>query len=135
MKLLTGIIEGGSGGASPRTSEVIDELRELTGFRELRSGTLNVRLKEPHTFREDFCFTRDKRREPDPKEEDWFFEVCRVSRAGRSTKALILRTSRNFHGDCVLEVMAEEKLRDWLPANDSDSVQVEIYETSDEVSL
>ena len=133
MKILTGIVRPGTRGATPRTSDVIDEIRERTGFRGLRAGTLNVTLAEPHTFRPDFTLLNSERREPDHKGEDWSFEVCRIGRHGRSLPTLILHTSTNFHGDNVLEIMAEEHLRDWLPANDDDRVEVTVYENAEEI--
>jgi CTP-dependent riboflavin kinase len=132
MKILMGKVGSGVSVASPITSNVIDEIRERTGFRGLRAGTLNVKLPEPHPTRGDFYLRNSERRKPERGGEDWSFEICRVGRHGRSLKALILRTSTNFHGDNMLEIMAEEYLRDWLPVKDGDSVDVTVYENADE---
>jgi CTP-dependent riboflavin kinase len=40
---------------------------------------------------------------------------------------LILRTATNYHKDDVLEIMAEEHLRSWLPVIDGDEVEVTIF--------
>jgi hypothetical protein len=41
-----------------------------------------------------------------------------------------MRNTTNTHGDCVLEIMAEVKLRDQLGLVDGDSVTITIDEAS-----
>jgi Domain of unknown function DUF120 len=85
-------------------------------------GTLNVRLAHPHKHRADF--TLRGRDWPKPDREDWFFEECKLTRGDRTIDALILKTTADFWGPKVLEVMAEEHLRSWLPVADGQEVEI-----------
>ena len=103
----------------------MDVIRRLTGFPRLRPGTLNVRVEKPHVHRRDHTLSSNDR--PDGYGEDWYFELCRISRGQRGLGALILRTATNHHGDCVLEIMAEEQLRTWLRVSDGEEVEVTTF--------
>jgi len=104
--------------------DVMTMIRERTGFSNLKAGTLNVRLDQPHVHRADYTLAKEER--TDGSQEDWRFELCRVSRNDIGVRALILRTTTNYHGNCVLELMAEHGLRDFFKLNEGDEVQVEV---------
>jgi CTP-dependent riboflavin kinase len=103
----------------------IAEIREATGYNSLIPGTLNVKLDASHTLRSDFHLPREQR--TDGRNEDLDFERCRLVMQHGTVRALIARTSTNFWGDEVLEIMAEEHLRSRYGLNDKDQVSVEIW--------
>lgn len=84
-----------------------------------------MKVEKPHVHRRDYTLPSADR--PDRYPEVWFFELCRISRGQHGIRALILRTAANHHGDCVLEIMAEEQLRSWLPVIDGEEVEVTIF--------
>jgi CTP-dependent riboflavin kinase len=67
----------------------------------------------------------------DKLNEDLLFERCQVLLDGVRVPAWIARPSRNFHGDYVLEIMAEERLRQRYGLKDNDNIYVQVFlETS-----
>jgi CTP-dependent riboflavin kinase len=121
-----GRVRADTGTASKVMPElVMDVIRRQTGFPRLRPGTLNVKVEKPHAHRKDYTLLPADR--PDRYREVWYFELCRISRRQHGIRALILRTAANYHGDCVLEIMAEEQLRSWLPVIDGEEVEVTIF--------
>lgn len=122
MPIVRGTVQPGSRGATRRMPAVIDQICKLTGYPNLQIGTLNVRLDHPHKHRADFTLRGCDWPKPDP--EDWFFEKCKITRGGRTLEALILKTTTDYHGPTVLEVMAEEHIRSWLPVADGQEVEI-----------
>jgi CTP-dependent riboflavin kinase len=104
------------------------EIREVTAY-SLISGTLNVKLDVPHTLRSDFRLPRERR--TDGRPEDLDFERCRLVMRRGNVRALIARTSTNFWGDEVLEIMAEEHLRLGYGLIDRDQISVEVWVGAD----
>lgn len=98
----------------------IGDIRRVTGRDNLHPGTLNVRLDVPHGLRVDHTLRKEER--TDRRPEDLYFECCSILWRGRIVPALIARTSVNFHGDYVLEIMAE-----WVDdIQTGDSIEVEV---------
>jgi hypothetical protein len=64
--------------------------------------------------------------------EAMWFERCRLRRDNKSIRALIIRTSTDYHGFSMLEIMAECDLRDFFSLKDGDEVQVEVFDSFDE---
>jgi CTP-dependent riboflavin kinase len=106
-KILSGRIEAGCGDAK---NWGISEIRSVTGYSNLKKGTLNVRLGAEHILRPDYELSRRDR--GDGRDEDLCFERCCLVIDACRVPALIARTSRNYWGLSVLEVMAEEMLRE-----------------------
>jgi hypothetical protein len=104
-KILSGHIVQGCGDAV--NWPMADILKKVGScFRHLHPGTLNVKLDaNSHTLRPDFKLHRDERSDKAVRHEDLGFECCRLVTEGGSLKALIARTSTNYHGDRVLEIM------------------------------
>src|ERR1700688_167218 len=122
-KTLRGRIEAGCGNAG-RTWD-ISEIQRVTGYTKLTNGTLNVRLEVEHNLRPDCNLRKEGRK--DGIAEDLFFQHCvLVIRNGR-VPALIARTSTNYWGLSVLEIMAEENLRKRFCLQDGDVVDVEVW--------
>ena len=125
---VTGRVQSGHSVASSERvmpPTVMNVIRQLTGCAGLKPGTLNVKVQKPHAHRRDWTLHPHQR--PDGYEEVWDFELCGISRGERSIHALILRTATNHWGDCVLEIMAEQQLREWLPVTDHEEVNVTIF--------
>src|SRR6266849_6343508 len=102
----------------------IDAIRKATGCFGLQPGTLNVRLDAPHDLRADAMLSRKDR--TDGRGEDLFFEHCWLALGGGMVPAWIARTSTNFHGEEVLEIMAEEWLRERYGLKDDDLIEVQV---------
>jgi CTP-dependent riboflavin kinase len=95
-------------------------------FGDLHVGTLNVDLdEEPPTFRPDF--TLDAKDRSDGGAESFGFQCCSLRMQAGIVKALIARTSTNFHGEWTLEIMATEHLRSRYGLKEADPVTVEIW--------
>jgi hypothetical protein len=98
----------------------IEEIRKATGRTNLYAGTINVELDQPHKLRVDH--TLDRRDRTDQRDEDLFFEDCWLITSTAKVSSVIARTSTNFWGDSVLEVMAE-----WIEGVDpGNSVEIEV---------
>jgi len=121
MRVLRGRITSGVGDAS---NWPIDQVREVTGYHDLVPGTLNVVLEEPHRLRPDFTLYRECR--TDARPEDLHFECCSLLIGADKVRALVARTSTNFHGSAVLEVMAGVNLKDRYGLRDGDWMRVEV---------
>jgi CTP-dependent riboflavin kinase len=121
-KTIRGALETGLGCAKEWS---IGEIRKVTGFPSLQPGTLNVRLDAPHNIRTDALLLREGR--IDNLDEDLLFERCQLLLGGVTIPAWIVRTSRNFHGDHVLEIMAEERLRQRYGLKDDDYICVQVF--------
>jgi len=107
----------------------IDEIRNATGCPGLQPGTLNVQLDIPYKLRVDALLLRENR--IDKLNEDLLFERCQVLLEGVLVPAWIARPSQNFHGDYVLEIMAEERLRQRYGLKDNDNIYLQVFlETS-----
>ena len=102
----------------------ISDIRKTTGYDNLKPGTLNVRLAAPHNLRIDYRLPREQR--TDGRDEDLYFERCRLVIGRSSIRALIARTSTNFWGNSVLEIMAEEMIRQCYGVQDGDTVELEV---------
>ena len=63
----------------------------------------------------------------DKLNEDLLFERCQVLLDGVMVPAWIARTSRNLHGDHVLEIMAAERLRQRYGLKDNDNIYVQVF--------
>src|SRR5690348_10704662 len=105
VKHLVGAVETGVGAASSALAPRLSIIRETSSLRDLRPETLNVRLREPYVLRPTFTIHGSKV----GRNEDYHFEVCRIHDLPhfRAFLGLIMRTSTNYHGESVLEVMAE----------------------------
>jgi CTP-dependent riboflavin kinase len=128
MRKIVGLVDTGikgTGGATGRTSEVLELLRKKVGMPNLVSGTLNVKLDHPHQHKPDFEFLRAEW--PKPETEDWFFEKCEVSFRGKVAIGLILKTTTDYHGPTVLEIMSDKRLKKWFPLESGDEVEITLY--------
>jgi CTP-dependent riboflavin kinase len=119
--ILSGQIVAGCGDGS---SWGISEIQKATGYVKLKKGTLNVKLCSPHTLRPDYVLRRQERK--DGRDEDLFFERCCLVIGAYRVPALIARTSTNFWGLSVLEIMAEEMLRQRYRLQDGDALDIEV---------
>ena len=117
---LQGKVFKGTGVASGSLDPLMAKIRERSGCPNLQRGTLNVRLADPYPGHTDFEFLAHEH----AHHEDVKFERCRVA----GIPALIMRTSTNFHGDSVLELMAESHLRSVLGVVDDDTVIIEVFD-------
>ncbi len=126
FKHLVGAVETGVGAASSSLAPLLSIIREASSLRDLRPETLNVRLREPYVLRPTFTIHGSKV----GRNEDYHFEVCRVHDLPhfRAFLGLIMRTSTNYHGESVLEVMAEVNLRERLGLSDGTSVEVSVFD-------
>ena len=122
-RILQGRVFSGAGDAENWPTE---HIRTVTGYPCLKPGTLNVRLGEPHVLRHDFTLPREDRPDRQQRPENLYFESCWLLIGTDRVRALIARTSTNFHGCEVLEIMAEEKLKQHYGLQDSDCVSVEV---------
>jgi|GEM_PF-4421200 len=100
-------------------------LEHKAAFDNLKEGTLNVRLDAAHSLRPDYKLLRGDRE--CGRDEDLFFERCCLVIGLHRISALIARTSRNFWGPSVLEIMAEEMLRQGYGLQDGDVLDVEVW--------
>lgn len=121
-KTLRGQVETGCGDAR---SWDISEIRRVTGFDDLKESTLNVRLDAAHNLRPDYTLLRGDRE--CGRDEDLYFERCCLVIGPYRVSALIARTSRDFWGPSVLEIMAEELLRQRYRLQDGDALEVEVW--------
>jgi CTP-dependent riboflavin kinase len=103
----------------------ISEIRKATGFEDLKAGTLNVRLESPHNLRPDYKLLRGNRK--DERDEDLFFESCCLVIGSHRVPALIARTTTNYWKSEVLEIMAEEILRERYDLQDGDVLDIEVW--------
>ena len=123
---LHGEYDEGSGDASNWGT---DDIRGATGWSRLVDGTFNVRIEGPHTLRPDFHLARgDRNPAYAHTHEHLDFERCiLLLPGGARVPALIARTSNNFWGPSVLEVMAEEHLRSHYALAKGDCIDVEVW--------
>lgn len=121
-KTIRGVLTTGLGCAK---TWGIDEIRKATGCPGLQPGTLNVRLDIPYKVRTDALLRRENR--IDKLNEDLLFERCQLLFGEVIIPAWIARTSRNFHGDHVLEIMAEERLRQRYDLEDNDCIYLQVF--------
>jgi CTP-dependent riboflavin kinase len=105
----------------------ISEIRKATGNYQLVEGTLNLELEVPHILRPDHKLVRENRKDRHDHDEDLFFEHCVLVIGTSRVRALIARTSTNYWGPSVLEVMAEEMLRRRYSLEDGDVLDVEVW--------
>ncbi len=125
-RVLSGRVSPGCGDAANWPMD--DILKTVAGcFDRLERGTLNVTLDEPHALRPDFKLLKDERSDRGARPEDLIFECCRIGTGKGSLKVLIARTSTNYHGDGVLEIMATENLRNHFGLKDDDRVYIEVW--------
>ena len=120
-KILHGTVESGAGNAE---NWPIVQIRETTGYPNLEDGTLNLRLDVPHVLRRDYELLRTDRK--DGGSEDLRYERCCLILRDARLAALIARTSTNYWTNNVLEIMAEEHLRNTYGLKDGDPVAVEV---------
>ena len=102
----------------------ISEIQKVTGYANLKQGTLNVRLEAEHNLRPYCKLPREDRK--DGIGEDLYFEHCCLVIGTHRVPALIARTSTNYWGSSVLEIMAEVMLKDSYRLRDGDVLDVEV---------
>jgi CTP-dependent riboflavin kinase len=124
QKTLKGRISSGLGDAR---SWEISGIRKATGYDRLKEGTLNVRLDAPHRLRRDYALRREHRKDRREHDEDLYFERCVLVIGTDRVQALIARTSTNYWGPSILEIMAEEMIRDRYGLQDGDALEVEVW--------
>jgi len=119
---LVGMVFSGAGVARQSLEPLMADIRRVSGLRELLPETLNVRLGHPYRLHPDpdLTFWAHEWNHP----EDVFLQRCRIF----ALDALIMRTSTNYHGDSVLEIMAEQRLRATFGLDDGSQVEVEVHE-------
>lgn len=127
MRILRGAIRNGLGDAKNWS---LDEIRKTTQRPNLIAGTLNVHLNEAHIVRRDFTLHANRR--TDGRNEDLYFEECRLLLGSCKVPALIARTSTNYHGEKVLEIMAAEHIRDGYGLSDGHIIDVQVRTEDDE---
>ena len=99
------------------------QISDLTGY-QLVPGTLNVKLDQDHEVRPDFTLRMECREDMRP--EDLYLERCWLLIGDDRVRALIARTSTNYHGPRVLEIMAEQRLRTTYALAKESELQVEV---------
>jgi len=123
---LVGTVETGVGAASRSLAPLLSIIREASSLRDLQPATLNVRLSAPYVLRPTFTIFGNEV----GRDEDFHFEVCSIHdlKRVRAFLGVIMRTSTNYHGDDVLEVMAEVNLRERLGLADGSSVELSLFD-------
>ncbi|HSM36060.1 MAG TPA: DUF120 domain-containing protein [Longimicrobiales bacterium] len=122
-RVLDGIVSDGKKVAGRVLGRYIDQIRATVRLPSLLPNTLNVNLQFPYRLRPDFTISRHDW----AHHEDVSFEACRVG----DVPAVIMRTSTNYHGDHVLEIMAEVNLREALGVETGDAVEVTVFAPAD----
>ena len=119
MKLVGKPVEGCKV-ATGSLEELMPRIRHLSGVRELKKGTLNIRLQHGYEERPDFTIPPCD----EHPNESVAFQRCRVL----GHDALIMRTQngKKFHGLEVLELMAEVNFRDTYSLSEEAEIEVEI---------
>jgi CTP-dependent riboflavin kinase len=121
MRILRGIVKSGVGDAA---NWPLEQIRTVTGRRDLIAGTLNVRLDEPHSVKRDYTLLQASR--DDGRREDLYFEECLLLIGLKRVPALIARTSTNYHGCTVVEIMSAQHLRNNYELNDEDIINIQV---------
>jgi CTP-dependent riboflavin kinase len=127
MRILKGMIKSGVGDAKNWS---LGQIQTVTGRADLIAGTLNVEVDELHKLRCDFTLPAVSRK--DGRQEDLYFEECLLLIGSKRVPALIARTSTNYHGQKVLEIMAAEHLRNSHGLEDGHIINVQVRTDSDE---
>ena len=99
-----------------------DRIREIVGRPNLHEGTLNVQLSDAHIVTSHYTLPREENN----RAEALYFERCTLFVGEEVIPALIARTSANFHGSKVLEIMADVHIRRTCGLHDGDEVSVEV---------
>ena len=105
----------------------IDVIRKLVERPNLYEGTLNVELSTPYELSPDYTLAQEENNRP----EALYFEECQLHLGADIISALIARTSTNFHGSTVLEIMANIHLRNKYGLVDGSEVIVEVEDDGD----
>jgi hypothetical protein len=100
---LRGEIIKGAGVATRSLDPLFEEIRRRSGLHNLVPGTVNVRLKHWYPGHLDVTLLAHEH----GHHEHLFLERCQLF----GKDGLIVRTSTNFHGPAVLELMAQEHLK------------------------
>jgi len=126
FKHLVGAVETGVGAASSSLAPLLTIIRDASSLKDLQPDTLNVRLTEPYVLRPTFTILGSEV----GRDEDYHFEACSIHdlQRLRAFLGLIMRTSTNYHGESVLEVMAEVNLRERMGLSDGTSVDVSVFD-------
>jgi CTP-dependent riboflavin kinase len=119
MRHLQGTVFSGAGIAGDSLKPLLHYIRKLTGLHSLLPQTLNIRLPIAYTGTRDFVLEAKAY----SHYEDVYLERCRI----RGLDALIMRTSTNYHGASVLEIMAEVWLKREFGIADGDIETVEVF--------
>ena len=117
--ILKGIVFTGANVALKSLSPLFEQIKYRSGISSLIPGTLNLKLAQDHIGYLDIIFLAHEYNH----HEHVFLERCNIF----NKKALIARTSTNFHGNTVIEVIAQEHLRETYDLKDGDEVEVEVY--------
>ena len=119
MKLVGKPVEG-CRVATGSLEKLMPRIRNLSGLRELKQGTLNIRLQHPYEERPDFTIPACD----EHPNESVSFQRCRVLGHG----ALIMRTQngKKYHGLEVLEIMADVNFRETYSLTEDAEIEVEI---------
>jgi len=94
---ISGQTQDGIGDGKHWEPGLMQAIGERTGFRLLRPGTLNIRVAEPrHDFRVDWQLDQAENRW---RHEGVKFQLCSLSRNGRTVPALWMRTTTDHYRD------------------------------------
>ncbi|HUY90030.1 MAG TPA: DUF120 domain-containing protein [Pirellulales bacterium] len=122
MKTLDGIVEKGSGVASPNLHHVKHLIEERTGLSDLVDGTLNVRIEGCYFVTANATISKEEY----DKIEGIKLQRCRIG----GLRALVMRPETHEQGTAPgatrLELMCTVRLRDHLHLEDGDKVSVEL---------
>ena len=121
---LVGTVETGVGVPSRSIAPLLSIIREASSLKELQAPTLNLRLSAPYVLRLTFTLFGSEV----GRDEDFHFEVCSIHDLKRVQAFLGLIMRTNYHGDDLLEVMAEVNLRERLGLVDGSSVALSLFD-------
>jgi hypothetical protein len=123
-----GRVKGRWGLGSLWSCATMNVLREHSGFPNLIAGTLNVLVTQTCDFRVDVRVSPDDFTPDNLQRQELSFEFCQLSSKGKSVRALCL-----IRGGNELEFMAEHRIRELLSVQDGDEIQIQFYDTREEV--
>ena len=128
-KILTGVLKGkGVGAAAVRLKDCEKVLNKYGfSFPPLYFGTLNISLNRPFPTpkREGIFISQKEIDQVAPGYAEWWRLIPIISVDDKKTTGFILRTTQNYHGNNVAELVTED-LSSWdnIRLNQGESIKI-----------
>jgi len=106
--------------ASGSLEKLMPRICNISSLRQLKQGTLNIRLQHAYEERPDFTIPPCD----EHPNESVSFQRCRV--LGHDALIMRTRNGKKYHGLDVLEIMAEVNFRDTYSRSEDAEIKVEI---------